>query len=160
MYKRPEKRYEHNKQRSRRFEETREYQLAEQWFKERQQTVQKPVVKCTKCSISTDTAINMSCCKSALCNNCHLNCSELYNRCDICSSVIDMAKYDSYDGCDLVIPSYDNFNYLSEYKIMPIVLEPIEPFEDYVGQLAEQDIINLNYLMLVNAMSYLQNRVY
>jgi hypothetical protein len=162
MYKRVEKRYERNNQRPYRFEETREYQLAEQWFRERQETVQKPVtVKCTKCSINTDKPVSMSCCKSVFCNRCFVDRAELYNRCGSCNDVIDRSKYELYDGCDLTIPTYDKFCYLDEPKILPIVLEPIEPFEeDYVGQLAQQDIINMNYIMLLNAMYYLKNCVY
>ncbi len=138
MYKRGFSKYEHNKQRPSRFEETREYQLAEQWFKERRSVIKTPVTDiCEKCFLSTESPIKMGCCKSTFCNKCHLERAELYNRCNTCNAVIDMTKYELYDGFELKIPTYDEFYY---YEPTLIELEPLLDEEDlYVGQLEEQE---------------------
>ena len=162
MYRRVKKRYEYNKQKPHRFEETREYQLAEEWFKERRSLVtESPLVKevCEKCFLSTDNPIKMGCCKSAFCSDCYYERAALYNRCNTCNTVIDSTKYELYDGFELKIPTYDEFCYYEPLE--PITLEPIEPLEDdYIGQLNEQDVDNQYYLMLNNAMMYLQNLLY
>ncbi len=144
MYKRGFSKYEHNKQRPSRFEETREYQLAEQWFKERRSVIKAPVTEtCEKCFLSTDNPIKMGCCKSTFCNKCHSERAELYNRCNTCNTVIDMTKYELYDGFELKIPTYDEFCY---YEPNLIELEPLLDEEDiYVGQLDEQEQVANTY---------------
>ena len=138
MYKRVTKRYEHNKQRPSRFEETREYQLAEQWFKERRSVIKSPVTEtCEKCFLSTDNPIKMVCCKSAFCSECYSERAALYNRCNTCNTVIDSTKYELYDGFELKIPTYDEFCY---YEPTLIELEPLLDEEElYFGQLEEQE---------------------
>jgi hypothetical protein len=162
MYKRITKRYDHNKQRPSRFEETREYQLAEQWFKERRSIIKAPITDvCEKCFISTDNPIKMLCCKSAFCSECYSERAELCNRCNTCNTVIDFTKYELYDGFELKIPTYDEFYYDEPFELMPIILEPLEAIEeDYIGQLNEQDIDRQYYLMLNNAIMYLQSVIY
>ena len=165
MYKRVTKRYDHNKQRPSNFEETREYQLAEQWFKERRSIIKAPNTDvCEKCFISTTNPIKMACCKSAFCSECYSERAELCNRCNTCNTVIDFNKYELYDGFELKIPIYDEFYYEEPFELMPIILEPIEPLEpieeEYIGQLNEQDINRQYYLMLNNAIMYLQSIIY
>lgn len=159
MYKRVTKRYERNQNRPYKFEETREYHLAEEWFKERRQ-IKAPITEvCNKCFCNTETPIKMPCCSSDFCSACFSARSELYNRCDTCNAVIDFGKYDLYDSFDLTIPTYDDFYYEEEQKFEPIVLEPIEPVEEeYVGQLAEQDIVDSLVQQII--MLYLQTVFY
>jgi hypothetical protein len=140
MYKREFSKYEHNKQRPSRFEETREYHLAEQWFKERRSVIKAPVTEtCEKCFLSTDNPIKMGCCKSTFCSECYSDRADLYNRCNTCNTVIDMTKYDLYDGFELKIPTYDEFCYYEPDQTL-LQLEPLLVEEDlYVGQLEEQE---------------------
>ncbi len=67
---------------------------------------------CKKCTRIPTSTFPISCCNSILCSTCYLEYSSLYNRCVICKTVVEPARYDEFDGLDLCIPSYEDFEYI------------------------------------------------
>ncbi len=67
----------------------------------------------------------MRCCAATFCFNCAIGQADIINRCFQCNSVINLSKYEEYDGLDLKIPSYDEFDYINpeEIYIPDIVVE-------------------------------------
>lgn len=70
-----------------------------------------PTKVCKKCNCTHIIPVTLSCCGNTLCLSCATFEAELYNRCFSCKSILDMSKYEEYDGLSVIIPSYDNFDY-------------------------------------------------
>ena len=120
------------------FEQRKEYKLAEKWLEERKETkiesiltdppskakkgpppgLTKPLPAnlCKKCNSVITIPLNNGCCNNTFCVMCTIFEAELYNRCYSCKSVIDITKYDDYDGLNLTIPSYNDFIYEDSEK--------------------------------------------
>lgn len=118
------------------FDKSTKCQVAEKWFQERREqralaaSLPEPVrlppglpiptctsKKCTKCLVPLNSPITMRCCNTILCFKCAINQADLINRCFHCNKVIDQSRYEEYDGLNLVIPSYDEFNYVNPDEI-------------------------------------------
>lgn len=127
------------------FEKSREFELAEKWFEERRQVSQeyKPTISsqkseelisnkfkvppglsksesqirfCKKCAKVVSSQVSLNCCKVPFCLECSTFYIDLFNRCVGCKTIIDKNIYDQYDGLDLKIPSYENFNYIDHIE--------------------------------------------
>jgi hypothetical protein len=95
-------------------------QLAEKWFNERRKKTSPPpspiiqgirpytVKLCEMCN-NCNTSKGTNCCNKSICLDCDIFQSETFNRCSFCKTVINMDKYDTYDGLILTIPSYEEF---------------------------------------------------
>jgi hypothetical protein len=118
------------------FEQTKDYKLAEKWFQERRDTIknqstpsstisstqpthrpppgfqEKQVKLCKKCFIPQKNPFIARCCNNSFCGNCLTNQMEIYNRCFTCNTVINLDKFEEYEGLDLKIPSYEEFDYI------------------------------------------------
>lgn len=154
----------HREQRGKRggynFEKTREYHLAEKWFEERKsrdipsEIVTTPIQKrllppgleklskiCITCKKIPQIPITVNCCNTVSCVSCFTHYTELYNRCTKCKSVIDMEKYDLYDGFDLNIPSYDDFEYSDPGdNLLPVTHIPLNTVQKTLSVDAEEFI--------------------
>ena len=73
----------------------------------------KPITTkaCNKCKVPQRFPVILNCCQSVFCLDCVVFESNLYNRCHSCKKVIDITKYDEYDGLNLKIPSFEDFDY-------------------------------------------------
>jgi hypothetical protein len=67
---------------------------------------------CKKCTRIPTNALSTNCCMSFVCSSCFSSYSELFNRCVFCKVVLDQDRYDEFDGLDLYIPPYEDFEYL------------------------------------------------
>jgi hypothetical protein len=115
-----------------------------------------PTKVCKKCNSTQIIPVTFGCCNNTFCLNCTTFEAELYNRCFSCKSIIDMSKYDEYDGLDLKIPSYDEFDYKDNEEIVPLthiplnntttsaVLESIIVSDNYSTPLVSQDVPDEN----------------
>jgi hypothetical protein len=75
--------------------------------------ISKNIASCFKCNKIQTNPLMVACCVSCFCLSCTFFQAELYNRCYKCKAVIDMNRYKEYDDLDLVIPSYEDFDYVS-----------------------------------------------
>lgn len=146
-------------------------QAAEKWFKERREHIQN-TSQCTKCESQHTNLVTIDCCKSKLCLECISFESALYNRCYSCKTVIDNDKYQEYDGLDLQIPTYDEFEYIIDSipSIIPLNTDNINQTVEQSYDLQQfepesQEIMNLfgenyqlylQYLLLCNMCSQQQ----
>jgi hypothetical protein len=80
---------------------------------------------CNKCKVPTSISVTVGCCSSHYCIKCITFETELYNKCYKCKSVLDASKYEEYDGCDLSIPSYDDFEYVEPKPVSQLVEIPL-----------------------------------
>jgi hypothetical protein len=144
---------------------------AEKWFKERREHIKKPS-HCKKCKSQHINLVTIDCCKSKLCLECISFESALYNRCYSCKSVIDNDKYQEYDGLDLQIPTFDDFEYIIDNipTITPLNTDNINQTVEQSYDLQHfepesQEIMNLfgenyqlylQYLLLCNICSQQQ----
>lgn len=126
------------------FDRSAELKLAEKWFQERREqraSMLQPQTtmpssrlppglpiptsvpkKCKKCSVPQNNPVLMSCCQANFCFKCALHQADLFNRCFNCNKIINFSKYEEYDGLDLKIPSYDDFDYKDPDEItLPVV---------------------------------------
>lgn len=125
------------------FEKTREYKLAEKWFEERRETIKEPIqpvpksivevprvppglvktaVKpkyCKVCSKIPNSLYTSECCTSFFCDGCFSSLAELYNRCPCCKKTVNAELVQQFEGLDLKIPSYDEFEYIESIEFLP-----------------------------------------
>jgi hypothetical protein len=85
----------------------------------------KPVTSkcCTQCLKPHNDTIVARCCSTTFCNTCYNFQSEMYNRCWMCKKVVDMSKYNEYEGLDLCIPTYEDFDYDSSNQPLKSILK-------------------------------------
>lgn len=139
------KKYQYNKRGTYNFGRSKDFTLAEKWFKERlessneqkqeiyktpsdtlkKQSINMPpglsksmtnIAFCKKCK--NKILINNSlvyCCKSLFCFECFSLHNDTFNRCIGCKKIVNIAYYDLYDGLDLKIPSYEDFFYQDSF---------------------------------------------
>ena len=109
---------------------------------------------CVKCTVPTSTPVSMGCCGSIYCIKCITFEAELYNRCHKCKSILDMSKYEEYEGCDLHIPSYDDFNYSesppnTQLTYIPLNNNPVEKIVEDYNRLMNNFQLYLQYTYLL-----------
>jgi hypothetical protein len=89
-------------------------------LKQTQQTQQTPKPECNVCFRVPSVPTSLECCKKPACFSCTEEYISVNNRCPSCRKVVNANLYDLYDGCDLVIPSYDEFEFYQLLKLEPI----------------------------------------
>jgi hypothetical protein len=85
--------------------------IVEKWFEERLSSTTNNVEskKCKKCNNVPCMSVSLKNCGHIFCSDCIVLHKELYNRCPDCKTVIDITKYEEYDGLAVKIPSYSEF---------------------------------------------------
>jgi hypothetical protein len=90
---------------------------------------------CKKCSKILSNPIMIDCCKSCFCLSCLVLHIDLFNRCLSCKAIVDKDLYELYDGCDISIPSYQDFDYQEPieqpiFKDIPSIKSSLVSIED------------------------------
>jgi hypothetical protein len=136
---------------------------------------------CKLCSKLPNNPLSVECCKSCFCFDCFSLYADLYNRCANCKKVIQIELQEQFEGLDLKIPSYDDFDYIEPVEVeasfvsfVPeIISTPIEDnystpqfIEEYSEQPSseynQEDVVpqmgedELNVMMMNNFQLYLQ----